>query len=436
MKKQPLFFLLALSAAAWLFACNNPFLARRSATADAMNSRSQATDFYQTRADHAPLPGLDADPLPTQQVIEKGLSWLVAAQTESGGWGAGQHSQQNILDPKAVQTDPATTAFAAMALIRAGNTLQSGPYQQNLKAALTYLLATVENVPESELRITSLTGTQPQRKLGQNIDASMVAQFLGRILPQTATDAGLRQRTELALDKCLRKIESSQQEDGSFQGGTWAGVLQSAMANNALEDAVVVGRKVDEKVLEKSRGYQKSNIDASSGAARTDRSAGVSLYSISSSNRATAKKYQEADRLIREAKETGRISQDAELNEETLREIVPADQEVESMIEDVQVYESTREQMKDEQVLSGFGNNGGEEFLSYMMTSESLAATGGEDWQTWSEKMNSRMSKIQNPDGSWSGHHCITSPVFCTSAVILTLTTAPEEAQQAQNDKN
>ena len=78
--------------------------------------------------------------------------------------------------------------------------------------------------------------------------------------------------------------------------------------------------------------------------------------------------------------------------------------------------------MQDEQVLSGFGNNGGEEYLSYMMTSESLAGVGGEDWESWYKKMNTRLSKVQNPDGSWSGHHCITSPVFCTAAVILTMT--------------
>ena len=35
----------------------------------------------------------------------------------------------------------------------------------------------------------------------------------------------------------------------------------------------------------------------------------------------------------------------------------------------------------------------------------------------------SRLQKVQNGDGSWSGHHCITSPVFCTAAVVQCLTT-------------
>jgi hypothetical protein len=60
--------------------------------------------------------------------------------------------------------------------------------------------------------------------------------------------------------------------------------------------------------------------------------------------------------------------------------------------------------------------------LSYMMTSESLVVSESDKWDDWYSKMGDRLSKIQNNDGSWSGHHCITSPVFCTAAVILTIT--------------
>jgi len=77
----------------------------------------------------------------------------------------------------------------------------------------------------------------------------------------------------------------------------------------------------------------------------------------------------------------------------------------------------------DNALLTGFGNNGGEEFLSYLMTSESLVITGGEAWKSWDEKMHRRLRKIQSGNGSWSGHHCITSPVFCTSAVVQCLNT-------------
>jgi autotransporter-associated beta strand protein len=82
----------------------------------------------------------------------------------------------------------------------------------------------------------------------------------------------------------------------------------------------------------------------------------------------------------------------------------------------------------DEALLAGFGNNGGEEFLSYMLASESMVILGEKDWNPWYDRMSGRLAKVQNPDGSWSGHHCITSPVFCTAAVVQTMT-ADQDAE-------
>ncbi len=79
--------------------------------------------------------------------------------------------------------------------------------------------------------------------------------------------------------------------------------------------------------------------------------------------------------------------------------------------------------LNDEALLSGFGSNGGEEFLSYLMSCESLVITGGKQFQEFHDKMHERLAKVQNSDGSWAGHHCITSPVFCTAAVVQCLTT-------------
>jgi hypothetical protein len=42
-------------------------------------------------------------------------------------------------------------------------------------------------------------------------------------------------------------------------------------------------------------------------------------------------------------------------------------------------------------------------------------------WKNWYDKMSRRLISIQNNDGSWSGHHCITSPVFCTATCLLIL---------------
>ncbi|MEZ4699812.1 MAG: hypothetical protein R2834_05750 [Rhodothermales bacterium] len=368
-------------------------------------------------------PTIDGEPRPIPAFIHRGLDWLAAAQLESGGWGAGTHAHQDIRDPKAVAADPATTAFAAMALLRTGSTPASGPYRDQLRRALVFLVDQVESQLPGTANITDLTGTQPQIKLGQNIDVSMTAQFFTRALPYLADDEALAGRVQQALGVCLNKLAATQSADGSWNDrGGWAAVLQSAMANNAFEMADEAGVAVDKDALEKSRRYQRSNVDAATGEVRTESAAGVSLYSIASNQRATAKEAQQVRDAIAGAKSRGELAPSAEPTAQALQSLGYAADEAERLEESFRQNEATRTMLNDDAVLQGFGNNGGEEFLSYMMTSESLAHAGGEDWSAWYEKMNERLSAIQNGDGSWSGHHCITSPVFCTAAVIMTMT--------------
>ncbi len=367
----------------------------------------------------AALPDDDVKPLPA--FVEKGMDWLAQAQFENGGWGAGTHSRQDVRDPHAVQVDPATTAFAAMALIRSGSTLTDGPYRANIRKALDYLLHLVETSPKDNARISDITGTQPQVKLGQQIDVSMVAQFFTQALPLTGHDKALRGRVAEALELLVSKLARAQDADGSWNSrGGWAGVLQSAMANNALELADEAGLEVDKDALERSRTYQKNNVGAS-GEVRTESAAGISLYSIASSQRAAAKEARQAAQAVAEGARDGRLDAPV-VNEANLRKMGYGEDEAKKLIDAHQKYEAAADMLQSEDVLAGFGNNGGEEFLSYMMTSESLATSGGKDWDAWYEKMHTRLAKIQNGDGSWSGHHCITSPVFCTAAVILTMT--------------
>ena len=77
--------------------------------------------------------------------------------------------------------------------------------------------------------------------------------------------------------------------------------------------------------------------------------------------------------------------------------------------------------LDDKQFIAGFGNNGGEEFLSYMNISETLLAKGGDEWKTWDKSICENIHRVQNEDGSWAGQHCITGRTFCTSAALLTL---------------
>lgn len=362
----------------------------------------------------------DVKPLP--QYLRQSLDWLAAAQFESGGWGAGQHTAQDVHDPHAVQMDPATTAFAALALLRAGSTPSDGPYARNVRRALDYLLGVVEDAPANSARITTIAGTQPQVKLGGNIDAALAAQFFTAVLPHL--DGQLERRTEAALDKCLLAIQRGQTADGAQGDGGWAPVLQSAMAGAALERAQQAGRTVDEDALRRAREYQQGNVSVRAGAPRgapaevdASAGAGVALYAASAGQRATAQEAREAAEAVRDAH-----GDDAEVTEEALREAGRSEEEAARLYDAYSRNEATAALLEGDEVWSGFGNNGGEEFLSYMMTSESLVIGGGEAWDRWHARLVNLFGSIQNGNGSWSGHHCITSPVFCTAAVILALT--------------
>ncbi|MEX0612084.1 MAG: hypothetical protein WD229_08175, partial [Pirellulales bacterium] len=196
--------------------------------------------------------------------LTKGIDWLVAAQHPDGGWGGGSHADQQNRDPHQVKTDPGTTAFTLLSLLRAGHTPSSGEYKSQVRRGLEYLITAVEKAPAEGARITEMTGTQPQSKLGQNVDTPLAAQYLARAIELLATDDPLHKRTDAALDKCLAKLQASQDEDGGWgQGGGWAPVLQSSLGCSALEIASANGKQVDKDRLARARNYQKGQVDVS-----------------------------------------------------------------------------------------------------------------------------------------------------------------------------
>ena len=145
------------------------------------------------------------------------------------------------------------------------------------------------------------------------------------------------------------------------------------------------------------------------------------LYAVSSSVRGSAEEAKDADRIFKKAKEEGRIEKDAVLNETNLKRIGVSDEKAKSYDVADKVYKSAKVTAMNEDVLAGFGNNGGEEFLSFLQTGESMIVNQDDEWKKWYDTIGGRMMQIQNPDGSWSGHHCITSPSFCTATCLMIL---------------
>lgn len=390
----------------------------------------------------APLPSAERPapaPLPPlQPFVEKGLDWLCGAQQDDGGWGAGSHARQDVRDARVVPTDPATTASVAMALLRAGHGLGRGDFATVVQKATDYLLRTVEAAPAEGPQITELRGTQPQAKMGQNVDTALTAQFLSRLLQEDQLEAAVRPRVTAALDKCLRKIETSQGQDGSWAAGGWAPVLQSAQMSTALELGEAAGRPIDKEKLAQARVYQRQQVTVVTGGRMTtasgptvavedfapvsDAAAGVDLYASAANQRGVAAQAKAAEEMVENAKREGKLPAAARVDSVTLRQLGVEAQQAQGMEQSFAMNNAAKSRAFDEDLLSGFGNNGGEEFLSYQMQSEALVIDGGEECAKWTTKMHERLAKVQNQDGSWSGHHCITSPSFCTAAAISCLT--------------
>lgn len=362
-----------------------------------------------------------AIPAKVQQAGEEGLQWLVKAQHKSGGFGAGSHSAQHVRNPHEVEADPATTAMVSMAILRSGSNLDEGPYREQLEGSTEYLLKCVESSPKNAPNITDIVGTQIQTKLGVYIDVVLTSQYLSNLIDELTNEHTMYNRVFSAMEVCVEKIERNQGGDGRTNGAGWAGVLQSSFATNALEAAEVRGAKVDKKALEIAREYQKGNYDAESGTIATESAAGVMLYSVSSSSRASAKDARKAKKAIERAAEEGVLEPEAEVTQENLEKAgLTLDDAMRSAVS-YEVYESAKVRAQAKDVISGFGNNGGEEFLSFLQTGEALIVNEDMEWQKWYTNTSDRLLKIQNNDGSWNGHHCITSPVFCTATALLIL---------------
>jgi hypothetical protein len=147
------------------------------------------------------------------------------------------------------------------------------------------------------------------------------------------------------------------------------------------------------------------------------------LYAYSGAFRGNASESRYARKSIQEAVEKGKLTEGAEISAGNLNAAGIEPQQAQRLAQAAAQNEAQIKRLDDEKLLAGFGNNGGEEYLSYLLTSESLVIAGADKFNRWNDKMHGRLQKIQNSDGSWAGQHCITSPVFCTAAVVQCLTT-------------
>jgi hypothetical protein len=374
------------------------------------------------------------DPKPLSGNVKKGLDWLVSHQLEDGGWSQGEesHHMGNSMDKVKDKPNVGDTCAAILALIRSGSTPSDGPYAENIRKGLEYLCGQIKGSDEKSLYVTSVRGTRLQSKLGTYIDTFLASMVLAEVKDRMPDKDG-NKRILVALDKVMDKIERNQKVDGTFAGRGWANSLSSSMASKGMNRMAQSGVAVPDAVLsraeqEAQKGFDGKSFDKSKSAGVELYGAAATLGKVQDSANTNEQKVEELEKQI--ADPATAPAQRAELEATIAR--------FEANKEALQkTQKAVIDRLGDKRFMAGFGSNGGEEFLSYMNIAESLVVKGGENWEKWDKAITGNLNRIQNQDGSWTGHHCITGRTFCTSAALLVLMAdrTPVPAEVASDEK-
>jgi hypothetical protein len=352
---------------------------------------------------------------PVSIAVERGMKWLVSVQGKDGGWGQDGGETSYVRQGERLESngnDVANTAVAAEALLHAGNTPTSGPYHQSVARAVRFVVEHVEHSPADGLAVTDLNGTQIQRKLGPYIDTFLTSKLLAD-LDGNMGNAADNARVRTGLEKCVAKIQKSQLKDGSWNiAGGWAPILGTSLASQSLYLANSKGVAVEATAMARVDTYTArsftppppAGLAAGSGGGIGGGVVGGSMGVAAMSMRADVSAASAGVSLYKRAQELEQLSRTPEDRKKNGEQI-----------------HSIEAQLANPQFITGFGSIGGEEFFSYLNISDSLRRAGGPEWERWDHDMQAKILTMQNEDGTWAGHHCITGRVAVTSAAILML---------------
>jgi len=356
---------------------------------------------------------------PIDGTVKRGLAWLVEHQSADGGWGQGEESARmgRGMQGTISRSNVADTAMATLSLLRSGSTPSQGAYAGQINRALDFVLKEIEASDADSLWVTSVRGTRVQGKIGPYVGTFLSAQLLAEVKGQMNSSAR-NKRVEAALAKVLHKMEKNQREDGGYTGRGWAPVLSQALAVKGTNRAFQRGALVSRKMRDQSAKWAASKFDKGKGTFSRAGSAGIDLYGTAATVGGLG------DSAASDALEAEKLAETA-ANAPTEMARAEAKGRLARMAETKEVQQAANAalvaRMSDQKFMNGFGSNGGEEFLSYMLVSETLVAQGGDEWKQWDSAMVRNLGHVQNGDGSWTGHHCITGRTFCTAAALLVL---------------
>ncbi len=358
-------------------------------------------------------------PKPISNNVQMGVQWLLAHQLPNGGWGQGDEAPQMRGNQAAQRAtaNVADTAMSLMALMRAGSTPSEGPHAAAISRGLGFILSEIEASDDKSLYVTSVRGTRVQGKIGTYVDTFTSLIVLTEAKGKMA-DAKQNARLQAALAKVVDKIESNQREDGTWGNQGWAPVLTQSMAAKGLNRAAQSGEVVADDTLRRVEKQAQEQFDPEARRFAGEGSAGIGLYA-GAANSASLRDSMNTRKAQEPALRKRRAEAKTERERAAVDQQIADNKSAEDVAKDAE--RALLERLDEPSFIQGFGNNGGEEFLSYMLVSEALVAEGGHDWEQWDQKITALMNRVQNGDGSWTGHHCITGRTFCTAAALLVL---------------
>ena len=377
---------------------------------------------------------------PVSIAVDKGVKWLVSVQGKDGGWGQDGGETSYVRQGERLESngnDVANTAVVALALLATGTTPVHGPNHQVLQRAVSFILDHVERSPADGLAVTNLTGTQIQRKLGPYIDTFLTSKLLAE-LDGDIGDPEANARVRRSLEKCVAKIEKNQLKDGSWNiAGGWAPIVGTSMASQSLYLARGKGLAVQQMAMDRVDVYTKLSAAAppppaampagTAGRVAAGAGGGVGagyrvdvtsapVMAVTKSAAAEVSSVSAGVSLYKRAQELEQLTRTEKDRKENAKQIA-----------------DIKTQLSDPRFITGFGSIGGEEFFSYLNISDSLHRAGGPEWVRWNTDMKAKILKMQNEDGTWAGHHCITGRVAVTSAAILMLVADRENVVLTSN---
>ncbi len=293
--------------------------------------------------------------------MERGLNFLLKRQNRDGGFGV-DHGRPS---------DIACTSLIGLVLLSSGNTPEKGIHSEKLRDILHFVLRKVRTRPRVD--ITGETTTQVQYKIGRHAHSFFAALFLSQI----AGEAGpLAAEALEALEEMVGVITRAQGGDGSWGDTAWAPQLGTVMGWLSLRGANTVGFDIK---------------------ASADLTAEHLVQQLAAPQQHWMHDLYKNSTGVRVLYEMG-------------QEDLPAARKGFQRILELVTTDNT-----------AFTQAGGEEFLSFHLITEVMLNKGGDDWRAWYGTVRDKLIAVQNRDGSWTGHHCITSRTFCTACAMLVL---------------